>query len=333
MTIRRSSLALIVAGVVLIAVAGVLRFAVVPALSKLPGDTDTTAHYEGTATLLNAKALQSGDTAHALLTGLPITVDRHIYVSATSDDAAVVHDDATINAPGGTKVEQNHVYALDRVTLTDAPAPGGAEVEPHTGLTVALAMNPPADDSQRYWDSGIQATVPLTYKGSDKVHGRDVHRYEASAHGPLKSPSTLRTLPAQLPKALVEQLLPTLPAGTQDALRTALPTLPDAVPLTYASSNQLNVAVDSELGLPITATQQQQVVAGLEAGGQHIDLLPVMALDIKTTDASSRASADQVKSASSKLRLVADYLPLAAALLGVAAIVAGIVRRRPVAAA
>ncbi len=317
----------------MIALAGVLRFVAVPVLTKLPGDTDTVAHYEGTATLLNSAALKSGDTAHALMSNVPITVDRHIYVSSTSGDTAVVHDEAVINGPNGLTINQKHVYALDRVTLLEAPAPDGAEVESHTGVTVALAMDPPADDSQSYWDSGTQAAVPLRYKGSDSVHGRDVQRYEASAQGALKNSMTLSTLPAQLPKALVEQLLPSLPAGSQDALRTALPTLPDLVPLAYSASNALNVAVDSALGLPITAAQQQKVVAGVEADGKRIDLLPVMALDIKTTDASADTSADKARSAGEKLNLLADYIPLAALILGVVVIVIGIVRRRPASAA
>lgn len=333
MTMRRSSLALIAAGVLLIALAGVLRFAVVPALTKLPGDTDTIAHYEGRATLLNSKALQSGDTANALMTDVPITVDRHIYVSSTTGDVAVLHDDAVINGPNGLKVDQTHTYALDRVTLGSAPAPAGTEVESHTGLTVSLALDPPADDSQRYWDSGTQTAVPLTYKGSDTVLGREVYRYEVSAQGPLKNPATLRTLPTALPKALVEQLLPLLPATQQDALRGGLPTLPDVVPLTYTSSNALNVAVDRKLGTPITATQRQQVVAGVEVGGQRVDLLPVSAFDIKTTEASAKASAERANSAANKLRLVADIVPLGSIALGLVLLVIGIVRRRPAARA
>lgn len=333
MKIRRSSLALIAVGVLLIALAAVLRFAVVPGLTKLPGDTDTTAQYEGKATLLNSAALKSGDTANALMTDVPIIVDRHIYVSSSTDDVAVLHDDAVINGPNGLKIDQKRTYALDRTTLTEAPAPAGTQVEAHTGLTVALPTDPPADDSQRYWDSGTQATVPLTFQGSETIHGREVNRYEADAKGALKNTSTLSSLPPALPKALIEKLLPSLPTASQEALGVALPTLSDPVPLAYASSNKLSVAVDKKLGLPISAIQQQKVVAGVEAGGQRIDLLPVMALDIESTDASSKASADKVASAAGKLRLAAEYIPAGLVILGVIAIVIGIVRRRPTSSA
>ncbi|MEU4812965.1 porin PorA family protein [Nocardia fluminea] len=333
MKIRRSSLALVAVGVLLIALAGILRFAVVPGLTKLPADTDITSQYEGTATLLNSAALKSGDTANALMRGLPITVDRHVFVSSSTDDVAVVHDDSVINGPNGLTIDQKRTYALDRSTRTEASAPEGEQVDPHQGLTVALPMNPPADDSLQIWDSGTQATVPAVYKGSESIHGRDANRYEASAQGTLKNQATLKTLPPALPKALIEKLLPSLPAASQDALGAVLPTLSDPVPLAYSWASKLDVAVDKKLGLPITAAQSQKVVAGVEVGGQRIDLLPVMVIDVKSTDAAGKASADRMKSAADKLALVEDYIPLGLVIVGALLIVVGIVRRRPVAGA
>ena len=56
MSIRRSSIVLGVAGVAVIVLAIVVRFVVVPIATRLPGDTDVTAHYVGVASLLNSEA-------------------------------------------------------------------------------------------------------------------------------------------------------------------------------------------------------------------------------------------------------------------------------------
>ncbi len=76
MSARRSSIVLITLTVVLAALAAVVRFVVAPGLTELPGDTDLTVRYAGRATMLDDEALRSGDTAHAVRSGIPVTVDR-----------------------------------------------------------------------------------------------------------------------------------------------------------------------------------------------------------------------------------------------------------------
>jgi hypothetical protein len=57
MAIRRSSIVLGAAGVVLIALALVIEFVVVPIATQLPGSTNLPVTYSGTGTLLNSAAL------------------------------------------------------------------------------------------------------------------------------------------------------------------------------------------------------------------------------------------------------------------------------------
>lgn len=141
MVIRRSSKTLIAIGVLLLLAAAAIRFVVVPIATKLPGDLDSTAHYEGTADLLNPEALQVGDLANAIATGVPITIDRHVYVSSTSGDTAITHDDTTVHTPAGS-IPNNHTYALNRSTLDSAPSTDPS-VESHSGLTISLPLHPP----------------------------------------------------------------------------------------------------------------------------------------------------------------------------------------------
>src|SRR6266536_1170504 len=114
---RRSSKILIGLAGLLVVLAALTRFVVLPMGSKLPANTKASAHYTGTATLLNAEALKRGDTAHAILKNVPITIERQIKVTSTHGDTAVVADDFTLTGPNGLKSVDNHVYGLDRVSL------------------------------------------------------------------------------------------------------------------------------------------------------------------------------------------------------------------------
>ena len=70
MSVRRSSIVLAAVGVVLIVLGVLVRFVVVPVATKLPGSTNLSVTYSGTATLLNSSALQSGDTKNVIATNV-----------------------------------------------------------------------------------------------------------------------------------------------------------------------------------------------------------------------------------------------------------------------
>src|ERR1700745_662912 len=74
--VRRSSIVLAGIGVVLIVLGVLVRFVAVPVATKLPGSTNLSVTYSGTATLLNSSALQSGDTKNVIAANVPTTVDR-----------------------------------------------------------------------------------------------------------------------------------------------------------------------------------------------------------------------------------------------------------------
>src|SRR5712672_3113031 len=108
--VRRSSIVLSVIGVVVIMLAVLVRFVVVPIATQLPGNTDLGVSYAGTATLLNSRALQSGDTKHVIAANVPLTVDRRVKVTSPHGDTAIVSDALTIHA-GDQTLPSAHTYA------------------------------------------------------------------------------------------------------------------------------------------------------------------------------------------------------------------------------
>src|SRR3984957_1724213 len=186
MAIRRSSIILGAVGVVLIALALVIEFVIVPIATQLPGSTDLPVTYSGTGTLLNSAALQSGDTSHVIASNVPITVDRRVRATSVHGGAAIVADDLTIHA-GNETLPSDHPYALDRTPLEGVAPPEGITVEPSAGaLSSAFPIGPTADSSYRFYDSTTRNIVPVGYEGHATREGRAVNVYKISSVGPVK---------------------------------------------------------------------------------------------------------------------------------------------------
>lgn len=328
MLVRRSSKILVALGVAFIALAALLRFVLVPSLSKLPGDLDVNPVYEGTGTLLNAQALQAGDIPNVIASDVPVTINRHIYVSSTDGDTAVAHDDVTLEV-AGQAVPSNHTYAVDRKTMDAATGQPQDGVEPHSGMTIALPLHPDPSASYRYYDSATKTTVPMTYVDSGTVSGRDVLNYTVEVKGALSDPAIAGTLPPALPKALVSSLTPLLPPDVQQSLGGALEQLPDPVPFSYTAVNRINLAADQTLGTPIDANLSQQIIANIDVNGRLLPLTPVMSIDTALTDQSIADAAAAAEKTSTQLNLISVIAPLVLLVLGVLALAAGFLRRGP----
>ena len=324
---RRSGWILFGLGVLLIVAAVVLRFVVAPNATKLPSDTDTVTTYSGTGSILNATALRSGDVANALARNIPVTLDRHVSVSQTDGNTAIVHDDLTLKSEAQS-VEDNHTYAVDRTKLTEAPPIQGVQVEDHQGLTISLPVDPePKDNVYKYWDTPTRSAVPVRYVGTEKREGRDTFHYEAKASGPLTNPALQQQLPSSLPKTLAPRLITLLPTETQQRLAPLLSALPDQVPLSYTATSTYDVWADSKLGVPIDTKINRQIVANVSA--VQIPLIPVLAIDVTEDQASKKAAADKASSAATKLSWLRTWGPFLLVILGLVLAVLGLLRRKP----
>jgi hypothetical protein len=325
---RRTGWILVGFGVLLVVLAALLRFVVAPAASKLPGDTDTTTTYSGKGTVLNVAALQSGDVANALAQGIPVTLDRHVYVSETDGGTAIVHDDGTLKA-GSSSSKDNHTYAVNRKDLTEAGTIKGVQVEQHQGLTVTLPVDPdPASKVYTYWDTVTRKAVPVTFVGIETREGRKTYHYRATAAGALADPVLQQQLPPALPKSLAPRLLVLLPAETQKLLAPLVAALPDQVPLSYTASSTYDVWADAKLGAPLDTRINRSVVANVTLGGNTLPLLPVLAFDVTQDQASVADAAAEADDAALKLAWIELWGPIVLLVLGLVLAALGLVLRR-----
>ncbi|UIX29235.1 porin PorA family protein [Streptomyces sp. GQFP] len=329
MSLRRSSIVLAAVGIVLAALAMLVRYVIAPIATKLPGDTDETVHYSGKATMLNSEALQSGDTAHAINSNVPITVDRRLRVTSTHGDTAIMKDFLTVHA-SNQDLSSSHTYAIDRTDMNGSKPPSGTAVEPSKGaLSSAFPANGKRDDSYSFYDSTTRAIVPVQYTGSATREGRAVNVYKITAAGPVKDPSMLKTLPVALPKKLVGGLGASLPAATRAKFTpAAVAALPDPVPLTYTGKTTIVAYVDRQTGIAIDQTIDQQVIANTALGGSQTSLLPVSVFNFKITPASVSELGDQAASVGLLLTLMTDITPLVLVVIAAALILIAYLRRR-----
>lgn len=331
MKLSRSSLVLAVIGVLLIVAAAVVRFVIVPSVTKLPADLDVTLEFEGTYDGINPAVL-SGGTTEVLAQDVPIVASRNVSAQSVDGDTEIVRraDERTVG--DGEAAVTEVFFAVDRGTAEAGPAPDGAEdVTDAEGLVFTLPVDPsPEDDVYEYWDQNTLQAAPVTFEGEETFGGRDVYRYESLSEGELANPGALN-LPTSLPKDTLAALAPGLDGLVSPellaALPAVLPTLPAEIPITWTSRTTTFVDADQQLGATIAGGSTQEVTGSLDLGVTTVDV-PFATIAIYSTDESIDTRGDQVADDSRLLFLVGTLLPIALLVLGVLLLVAALLLAR-----
>lgn len=311
---RRSSWILTGSAVVLVAASAVTRFTVYPAVHQVPDGTKTTFRFQGTATMLNPAALETGDLTKAFMADLPVNLDRTVEVRDTSGRTAVVADGLVLSGRDGTKLNASqNVWAVDRRDLTERPVPAGSGAGKHEGLVISWPLEPERRD-YRYWDSGTQKAVPARYDRTESVSGRDAYVYVLKADGPLADPATAKALPPALPREAVQGLAQALPADRRPD-PAALAGLPKTVPLTYTSTTEQSAWVDTETGLSLDGALHQTVLAQTQGEAGPVTLFPVTDVEVRGVEASVEKQADSAATTARLLWLMSTGGPLALLVL------------------
>ncbi|MBA4857474.1 porin PorA family protein [Nocardia farcinica] len=343
MSVRKSSVVWSLLGILLIVGAVVIRFAVLPSLTKLPEDLAQTQKYEGTMQAVNPQAFAAGDLANLLTPEMPITADRSLTVDAVDGDVAIVTSKAVLSLPDASTQNDVHTYAVNRDDYSPArideaqrnslvPADKQASFEEHAGLAFSWPMDPPKDGTALY-DSVTRSAQPATFVDESELEGRTVYNFRIDAAGEITSPTVLaqfKDFPTQLPKQVVDGLLQAgiVPEKSRAAVAAALPSLPDLVPVGFGSTNQIDAAVDAEFGAPLLVRQTQGMYVTVDAGGQDLPVLPLSIVKLHTADSEVSAAADTMSKNSTLLSILGLWLPVAMVVIGIGLLVLGIARRR-----
>jgi hypothetical protein len=322
--VRKSTFFSVSGVVLLVAAAGAVRLVAGPSLRQLPANLDTTLHFAGTADLLDASAMQTGDVAAAFRSKVPVTAQEHVRVISTHGRTAVVTDETSLAGADGTKLATStRTWAVDRKTLDAAPAPAGSAAQPHEGFVVGFPLSPKPHDYP-YWDSLTQTRTTAAYQRTERHGERRTYVYTVDTKGDLKDTALVAGLPTALPKAVLLGLAGTLPATVRDGLAASAPMLPDQLPLSYAATGDSTYWVDAETGYVVDVSQKQTVVASIPLGASSIPLPPVFAVDMHFTPKSVDTASRDAATAQRGLFLIGTGAPVGLLVLAVLLLLLGV---------
>jgi hypothetical protein len=324
---RKTRIVLAVAAVIFAAAAPVTRFVVLPQLRQVPATLDISLAYSGTVDLLNPQALATGDMAHAFLRDMPVTASQRVKVTSVTGKTAVLSDVVGVAGPDGKPLlASSYTWAVNRVSLSDEPAPGGTAAQAHTGLVIGFPLQPAAVDYP-FWDTATRTTVAAHFVDTERVGGRDAYKYTVHAAGGVQDQPTLAALPTSLPKITLVGLVTTAPGRQPDAAADALP---DTVPIEYSAVTNSAFWVDKSTGYMLEVAQDQTITAELAGSAGPEPVAPVLHMTLRTTPNSVNTNVHNASTAAFQLSLISTIAPIAflvvAVLLGVTAYISG--RRR-----
>ncbi len=280
---RRWSIALVCAGVVLLAGSVGFRLIAVPALVRFPLNIDETTHYTGTSlTYVDQATLLPLDPPKAE----PLSLSRHVKVVGGNFERAVIRETVTIKAGSTTSVER-YQYVMDRRSmkfLTDRRqfAFGKPSAAMHASGTyrVNFAMGTNDGGTYRSYIPEADASISLVLKEGRHYHADariDVIDFTSKMEKPvapyyrahleaigLPMQVTAAQLQGQLSAAGIDvgrALNDVLPMLTPDESTLLATTLAKPVPLKYFFIVNGLVSIEPKTGALVDVHAQREGVA------------------------------------------------------------------------
>jgi hypothetical protein len=293
---RRVGFVLVFVGLFLLFFGLFERFYAYPRLKKAPLDQYSEPVATGTGTYFNRSPDKLAEVSGAQLKNVRIVRGD---VAAGTDEVAVWDSfNSTVDtADNGVITATQERIALDRVTAQSVQCCG--ENPRHQGLTLKFPFDTEKTTYQ-FWDGPAQRALPAAFTRTERVDGVDVYRFE--------------------------QRIDRLDIGDQDIPGTLAgdPDTP-SVQTNVVYSNVKTLWVEPATGIIVKA--QQDVTQVLEAqGGEQV--LTLVDAVLTYDEATVAKNADDAASGANQLRLLGAILPVAALLLGLVSMAAGLVLLR-----
>jgi hypothetical protein len=293
---RRVGFVLVFVGLFLLFFGLFERFYAYPRLKKAPLDQYSSPVATGTGTYFN----RSPDKL-AEVTGAQLMNKRVVRgdVAAGTDEVAVWDSfNSTIDtADQGVITATQERIALDRVTAQSVQCCG--ENPRHQGLTLKFPFDTEKTTYQ-FWDGPAQRALPAAFTRTETLNGVDVYRFEQRI-GPLD---------------VGDQEIPGTLAGDPDT---------PSVQTNIIYSNLKTLWVEPNTGIIVKAQQDATQVLETPGGEQVLTLIDAV---LTYDEATVEQNAEDAASGANRLRLLGTILPIAALLLGLISLAAGLVLLR-----
>ena len=294
---RRVGFVLVFVGLFLLFFGLFERFYAYPRLKKAPLDQYSSPVATGTGTYFN----RSPDKL-AEVTGAQLMNKRIVRgdVAAGTDEVAVWDSfNSTIDtADQGVITATQERIALDRVTAQSVQCCG--ENPRHQGLTLKFPFDTEKTTYQ-FWDGPAQRALPAAFTRTETLNGVGVYRFEQRI-GPLD---------------VGDQEIPGTLAGEPDT---------PSVQTNIVYTNLKTLWVEPATGIIVKAQQDATQVLETPGGEQVLTLIDAV---LTYDEATVERNADDAASGANRLRLLGAVLPIAALVLGMILVAAGLVLLRP----
>jgi hypothetical protein len=293
---RRVGFVLVFVGLFLLFFGLFERFYAYPRLKKAPLDQYSSPVATGTGTYFNRSPDKLAEVNGAQLMNKRIVRGD---VAAGTDEVAVWDSfNSTIDtADQGVITATQERIALDRVTAQSVQCCG--ENPRHQGLTLKFPFDTEKTTYQ-FWDGPAQRALPAAFTRTETLNGVDVYRFEQRI-GPLD---------------VGDQEIPGSLAGDPDT---------PSVQTNIVYTNLKTLWVEPTTGIIVKAQQDATQVLETPGGEQVLTLIDAV---LTYDEATVEQNADDAASGANRLRLLGTILPVAALLLGLISVAAGLVLLR-----
>jgi hypothetical protein len=293
---RRVGFVLVFVGLFLLFFGLFERFYAYPRLKKAPLDQYSSPVATGTGTYFNRSPDKLAEVNGAQLMNKRIVRGD---VAAGTDEVAVWDSfNSTIDtADQGVITATQERIALDRVTAQSVQCCG--ENPRHQGLTLKFPFDTEKATYQ-FWDGPAQRALPAAFTRTETLNGVDVYRFEQRI-GPLD---------------VGDQEIPGTLAGDPDT---------PSVQTNIVYTNLKTLWVEPTTGIIVKAQQDATQVLETPGGEQVLTLIDAV---LTYDEATVEQNADDAASGANRLRLLGTILPIAALLLGLISVAAGLVLLR-----
>ncbi|MGH2816001.1 MAG: DUF3068 domain-containing protein [Actinomycetota bacterium] len=293
---RRVGFVLVFVGLFLLFFGLFERVYAYPRLKKAPLDQYSKPVATGTGSYFNRSPDKLREITGAKLQNVRIVRGD---VNAGSDEVAVWDSfNSTVDtADQGVITATQERIALDRVTAQSVQCCG--ENPRHQGLTLKFPFDTEKTTYQ-FWDGPAQRALPAAFTREERINGVAVYRFEQRI-GPLD---------------VGDQEIPGTLAGEPDT---------PSVQTNIVYTNLKTLWVEPTTGIIVKAQQDATQVLETPGGEQVLTLIDAV---LTYDEATVEQNADDAASGANRLRLLGTTLPIAALVLGLILVAAGLVLLR-----
>ncbi len=310
----RANLLLVAAGIALILVAPIWRFAVAPALKVVATDMEQVLQYEGVLTyFVNPPDRQvPGAPPSRASVGITKTVRSEPLVSTAQTAVFKAETSIYDSASGQLISEGEHTYAVDR--RTGEQVKSDLADRERSGYFIVFPFNTPRS-SVPLWSELAGATFPAEFEGKTFAGGLATYRFSMS-FADRPAAATPRGYPETIQGAPLKEWLEMSDVAVDDDVE---------VKPEYRCSQDTLLKVEPRMGTIVeTSSGRDTVTLAVEdAGGNLLLSRALYTLEYKQTRESVKTMSAFAREEVSKLKLQFVYIPLGLLVLGLAVLMVG----------